>query len=183
MRQLVLLGVAVLTCNALRAQPRTLSVDSQQALVGKYCAVCHNDKIKSGGFSWQRVDLAHIGESAAQAEKAIRYLRAGMMPPPGMPRPDAATIKSFAASLETGIDHAAAAQPNPGAPALHRLNRTEYGNSIRDLLAFDVDVDSLLPTDDMSHGFDNMSDVLTVSPALMEGYMRAAGTNQPRSCG
>jgi len=101
-------------------------------------------------------------------------LHAGMMPPPGIPRPDAATLKAFVASLETGIDRAAAVHPNAGAPALHRLNRTEYRNSIRDLLGIDVDVASLLPADDMSHGFDNMADALNVSPALMEGYIRAA---------
>jgi len=101
-------------------------------------------------------------------------LHAGMMPPPGIPRPDAATMRAFVTSLETGIDHAAAVHPNAGAPALHRLNRTEYRNSIRDLLDIDVDVASLLPADDMSHGFDNMADALNVSPALMEGYIRAA---------
>ena len=101
-------------------------------------------------------------------------LHAGMMPPPGIPRPDAATMKAFAASLETAVDRAAAIHPNAGAPALHRLNRTEYHNSIRDLLGIDVDVASLLPADDMSHGFDNMADALNVSPALMEGYIRAA---------
>ena len=175
MRSFVLIGVAVLTCGALCGQQAgTLPVASQQALVNKYCAGCHNDKLKSGGFSWAKVDLTHVDRSAEHVEKAIRFLRAGLMPPPGMPRPDAGAIKGFAASLENGIDKAAASEPNAGAPALHRLNRTEYHNSIRDLLAVDVDVASLLPADDMSHGFDNMSDVLTISPALMEGYIRAA---------
>ncbi len=151
------------------------SVPAQRALVNQYCVGCHNDKLKSGGFSWTKLDLAHVGQNAEQAEKVIRKLRAGMMPPGGMPRPDAATVKVFAASLETRIDQAAAAHSNPGRPALHRLNRTEYANSIRDLLDVHVDVASLLPTDDMSHGFDNMADALTVSPALMEGYIRAAG--------
>jgi hypothetical protein len=107
-------------------------------------------------------------------EKAINMLHAGMMPPPGIPRPDAVTMKTFVASLETAVDRAAAIHPSAGAPALHRLNRTEYHNSIRDLLGIDVDVASLLPADDMSHGFDNMADALNVSPALMEGYIRAA---------
>lgn len=146
-----------------------------RALVNQYCAGCHNDKLKSGGFSFSTLDLAHPEQNAVQAEKVIRKLRAGLMPPPGMPRPDAAAMKAFAATLETSIDQAAAAHPNPGHPALHRLNRTEYANSVRDLLGVDADVTSLLPTDDMSHGFDNMADVLSISPALMEGYIRAAG--------
>src|SRR5580704_9531249 len=137
----------------------------QQAFVNRNCAGCHNDKLKSGNFSWAQVDLAHVDHTAEPAEKAIRMLRAGMMPPPGVPRPEPAATTAFVTSLEAGIDRKAAAQPNPGAPALHRLNRTEYHNSIRDLLAVDVDVASLLPADDMSHGFDNMADVLTVSPA------------------
>jgi Protein of unknown function (DUF1592)/Protein of unknown function (DUF1588)/Protein of unknown function (DUF1587)/Protein of unknown function (DUF1585)/Protein of unknown function (DUF1595) len=145
-----------------------------QTLVNRYCAGCHNDKLKSGGFSWTKVDPSHPEKSPEAAEKVIRMLHAGMMPPPGAPRPDAAILKSFVASMEEAIDHAASAAPQPGNPALHRLNRTEYRNSIRDLLAVDVEVNSLLPADDASHGFDNMADVLTVSPALMEGYVRAA---------
>jgi hypothetical protein len=147
---------------------------SQQAFINKTCSACHNDKLKSGNFSWTNIDLSHPDRSAQSLEKAINMLHAGMMPPPAIPRPDAVTMKAFVASLETGIDRAAAAHPNAGAPALHRLNRTEYHNSIRDLLAIDVDVASLLPADDMSHGFDNMADALNVSPALMEGYIRAA---------
>ncbi len=146
-----------------------------RALVNQYCAGCHNDKLKSGGFSWTKLDPTHPELNAEQAEKVIRKVRAGLMPPSGLPRPDAATMKAFAASIETSIDQYAAAHPNPGRPALHRLNRTEYANSIHDLLSVEADVTALLPTDDMSHGFDNMADVLSVSPALMEGYIRAAG--------
>jgi hypothetical protein len=105
----------------------------------------------------------------------ILKLRAGMMPPAGAPRPDAAAIGNFAASLEKALDEASAAHPNPGRPALHRLNRFEYANSVRDLLDIEVDAAAYLPADDMSHGFDNMADVLNVSPTLMEGYIRAAG--------
>ncbi len=135
----------------------------------------HNEKLKSGGFSWTTVDLVHPEQSAEQAEKVIRKVQAGLMPPAGRPRPDAAAMKAFATSLERSIDQAAAAHPNPGRPALHRMNRTEYSNSIRDLLSVDADVAALLPTDDMSHGFDNMADVLSISPTLMQGYIRAAG--------
>jgi cytochrome c551/c552 len=146
-----------------------------RALVNQYCLGCHNDKVKSGGFSWTKLDPTHPEQNAAQAEKVIRKVRAGLMPPAGLPRADAATMKAFAQSLENSIDQAAAAHPNPGRPALHRLNRIEYANSIHDLLAVDADVTALLPVDDMSHGFDNMADVLSISPALMEGYIRAAG--------
>ncbi len=154
--------------------PRPTAVASQQALVTKYCAGCHNDKLKSGGFSWSAVDLADPSRNAAQVERVIRKLRAGMMPPAGAPRPEAASTNEFAATLENALDRSAASQPFAGAPELHRLNRTEYRNSIRDLLGIDVDVSTLLPPDDMSHGFDNMSDVLSVTPALVQGYVRAA---------
>jgi hypothetical protein len=145
------------------------------SLVNQYCAGCHNNDVKSGGMTLAQLDLAHPDKNAELAEKVIHKLRAGMMPPPGMPRPDAATLKAFGISLETAVDQATAAHPNPGRPPLHRLNRTEYANSIRDLLAVEVDAASLLPADDMSHGFDNMADVLNMSPTLLEGYIRAAG--------
>ncbi len=152
---------------------------AQQALIGQYCAGCHNDKLKSGGLSLanleKTLDGGHIADEAAEWEKVIVKLRAGMMPPAGLPRPDAGRLDAFAASLEKGLDEAAAAHPDPGRPALHRLNRTEYANSVHDLLDVDVDAASYLPADDMSHGFDNMAEVLNVSPTLMEGYIRAAG--------
>ena len=141
----------------------------------RYCVGCHNEKLKSGGFSLGSLDLAHPPRTVEPAEKVIRKLRVGMMPPPGLPRPDAAMARAMAGLLESAIDKAATMQPNPGRPALHRLNRTEYSNAVRDLLEVPVDVNSLLPPDDMSHGFDNMADVLTVSPALLDGYIRAAG--------
>lgn len=144
------------------------------AVLDKYCAGCHNDKVRSGNLSLANVDLAHPGQTAEKLEKVALKLRSGMMPPAGMPRPDAATLKTFITDLEAGIDKDAAAKPNPGRPILHRLNRTEYANSIRNLLDIDVDVESLLPADDMSQGYDNMSDVLTISPTLLEGYLKAA---------
>ena len=146
-----------------------------EAMLEEYCEYCHNDDLREGGMSLQGVDVMLPGEHAEQFEKVILKLRAGMMPPPGMPRPDAATIAAFVADLEGAIDQAAAANPNPGRPILHRLNRTEYANSVRDLLGLDVDAESLLPPDDMSQGYDNMSDVLTVSPTLLESYISAAG--------
>jgi hypothetical protein len=148
---------------------------ARRAFVNKYCAGCHNDSVMAGGMTLTKLDLAHTWQNTELAEKTIRKVRAGMMPPAGLPRPSAAEMKSFAASLENSIDAWASAHPNPGRPALHRLNRTEYANSIHDLLALDIDPAALLPVDDMTHGFDNMSDVLTVTPSLMDGYIRAAG--------
>ncbi|HEV2686984.1 MAG TPA: DUF1587 domain-containing protein, partial [Bryobacteraceae bacterium] len=150
-------GIAALFAAVLMGQ----TAFSQTAFIGQNCAGCHNDRLKSGGMTLTKLDLAHPDQTAELAEKVVRKLHAGLMPPPGLPRPDAAALQSFIASLENEIDQAAAAHPNPGRPALHRLNRTEYANSIRDLLAVDIDVASLLPADDMSHGFDNMADVLT----------------------
>lgn len=147
---------------------------AQRAFVNQYCAYCHNDKLKSGGMSLTRLNLEHPDQTAELAEKAVRKLRVGLMPPPGMPRPAREIVNAFAASLESELDQAASLHPNAGRPALHRLNRTEYANSVRDLLAVSVDVGAVLPPDDMSHGFDNMADVLTVSPTLMEAYVRAA---------
>lgn len=151
------------------------SVSPQQALVNQYCIACHNDKLQSGTMNLKKLDVNHPAQTAEVAEKVVHMLHAGMMPPPGMPRPKPEAVKAFIAAIENGVDQAAAVHPNPGRPALHRLNRTEYANSIRDLLGVTVDVSALLPSDDMSHGFDNMADVLTLSPALMEGYIRAAG--------
>ena len=171
MHRLVLGSVAaVFAAGSVWAQSahKASSAAPQQTFVNQYCIGCHNEKLKSGNVNLSKLD-------AETGEKALRMLHAGMMPPPGIPRPPAEATKAFITSLETSIDQAAAAHPNPGRPALHRLNRTEYANSIRDLLNVQVDVSALLPTDDMSHGFDNMADVLTLSPALMEGYIRAAG--------
>src|SRR5262245_50703288 len=134
--------------------PAPMSIESQQALVNRYCAGCHNDRNKSGGFSWTSVDLAHPEQYAQQVERGLRKLRAGLMPPSGAPRPDAATIDAFMAALETGIDQAAATRPHSKAPELHRVNRREYRNSIRDLLDLDVDISAFLPPDARTGSFD-----------------------------
>ena len=145
-----------------------------RALVDKYCLTCHNARTKSGGLVLEGIDVASPAASAETWEKVIRKVRGGMMPPVGMPHPDKAAMDAFAGYLEASIDAAAAARPNPGRTVLHRLNRAEYGNAMRDLLALDVDVASLLPADDSAYGFDNIGDVLGVSPALMERYLSAA---------
>jgi hypothetical protein len=121
-----------------------------------------------------KLDFTHPGKDAESWEKVVRKVRAGMMPPGGAPRPDRATMDTFAATLEAELDRAAAASPNPGFTGLHRLNRTEYANAIRDLLALDIDAATLLPADDSSEGFDNIADALGVSPALVERYASAA---------
>lgn len=147
---------------------------TNRALVDKYCVVCHSDKLKTGGLSLQSADLTRVPENAETWEKVIRKVRVQAMPPQGMPRPDQATLNAFASSLENAIDTAAAARPNPGRSTLHRLNRSEYANAIRDLLALDVDTTTLLPPDDESYGFDNIADVLKTSPSLLERYMSAS---------
>ena len=144
------------------------------ATLNKYCVTCHNDKARTGGLSLQSIDLAAPAHSAETWEKVIRKLRTGAMPPPGLPRPDQAATNGLAKYLETSLDHAATATPNPGRASMHRLNRTEYANAIRDLLALDIDSAALLPPDDESSGFDNIADVLRMSPSLMERYLSAS---------
>jgi hypothetical protein len=146
-----------------------------KAIIDQYCVTCHSARLKSGDLVLENADVAHVANNVEVWEKVIRKLRAGVMPPQGARRPDDATMHALIASLETSLDQAAAAQPNPGRPLLHRLNRAEYRNAIRDLLALDVDVASLLPPDDSAYGFDNISDVLGVSPSLQERYLTAAG--------
>ncbi|MBV9503649.1 MAG: DUF1592 domain-containing protein [Acidobacteriia bacterium] len=146
----------------------------QRRLVKQYCTGCHNDKLKTGGLTLDSLDPARPGNDPETWEKVVHKIRAGMMPPSGARRPDRATLDAFAAELEKTLDSASAAHPNPGTTALHRLNRTEYGNSIRDLLDLEVDVSTLLPADDSSEGFDNVADALAVSPALLERYIAAA---------
>jgi len=143
-------------------------------LAGRYCATCHNDKARVGGLSLQAVDFNNIPAGAEVWEKVIRKLRAGSMPPQGAPRPDKAALDGFATFLETSLDRAAAAKPNPGEATMHRLNRAEYANAIRDLLGLEIDATAILPPDDESSGFDNIADVLRVSPALMERYLSAS---------
>ncbi len=156
------------------AAPQQTAPATHRALVDKYCVACHSDRLKTGGLTLQSADLNHVPENAEIWEKVIRKIRVEAMPPQGMPRPDKATLQAFASSLEDAIDTAAAATPNPGHSALHRLNRSEYANAIRDLLALDVDTTTLLPPDDESYGFDNIADVLKTSPSLLERYMSAS---------
>jgi Protein of unknown function (DUF1592)/Protein of unknown function (DUF1588)/Protein of unknown function (DUF1587)/Protein of unknown function (DUF1585)/Protein of unknown function (DUF1595) len=156
------------------AAPDTMPVDAQNKLVAQYCATCHSEKAKAGELVLAGFDGAKAVEHADVAEKMIRKLRAGMMPPPGARRPDAATIGQLVDALETKLDAAAAVSPNPGWRPFQRLNRAEYARAVHDLLGIDVDVNAFLPPDTISGGFDNVSDVQSFSPTLMEGYLRAA---------
>ena len=149
---------------------------ADQALIQKYCVTCHNARVKTAGLSLEGANPAEAASHADLWEKVAMKLRGGMMPPQGMPRPDAATLEAFATTIEKTIDDRALRSPDPGHKPVHRLNRTEYGNAVRDLLDLDVDVTSLLPADDESHGFDNIAGVLRVSPLLLEQYLAAART-------
>ena len=145
-----------------------------RALLDQYCVTCHNERAKTAGLMLDKMDLAHIAESAETWEKVIRKLRGGMMPPTGRPRPANDEAYKLISWLEMSLDRAGIAKPNPGRATIHRLNRTEYGNAIRDLLSLQVDVSELLPADDESNGFDNIGDVLKLSPSLLEQYLAAS---------
>ena len=149
-----------------------------RTVLQRYCQGCHNERSAVGrqtGVTLDRLDPTQVAGDAEHWERVVRRLRNGSMPPAGRPRPDRETYGRVAAWLETRLDDAADAAPDPGRPAvLHRLNRAEYRNAVRDLLALDVDVSSLLPPDTASYGFDNIGDVLGVSPLLLESYLTAA---------
>jgi mono/diheme cytochrome c family protein len=148
---------------------------SARETLDKYCVSCHNQRLKVAGLTLDTLDLAHVGSAASIWEKVATKIRTHEMPPAGRPRPDSATYAATASELETALDNAAAAKPNPGRVAVHRLNRVEYANSIRDLLALQIDSRSLLPSDDSNQeSFDNIASVLSVSPVLLEGYLSAA---------
>jgi len=155
------------------ASAQTPAVNPQN-FTEQYCLACHDDTSQVGGISFESVDWNNPGKSAEILEKALRKVGAGEMPPPGMPRPTVAGAKAFTGWLADSLDKYAAAHPNPGRPAIHRLNRAEYSNAIRDLLSLDTKPGDLLPVDDSGYGFDNIGDVLTVSPALLERYLSVA---------
>jgi len=172
---LVFVGLTrVETQNSTSTGPASQPSAGAQNTIDRYCVTCHNPRLKTGGLVLDGVPLATAASDAHTWEKVIRTVRTGMMPPTGAPRPDRATLDSLAAAVETTLDRAAAAAPNPGAPTLHRLNRTEYGNAVRDLLDLPIDAAALLPGDDSSEGFDNQASVLSVSPSLMQAYVTAA---------
>ncbi|PYQ74484.1 MAG: hypothetical protein DMG01_20640 [Acidobacteria bacterium] len=157
------------------APQRTAANDRRPATVLKrYCVGCHNDKLKTGGLSLEAFDVSRAAEHAETSEKVIRKLQAGLMPPPLAARPDAATQKTLIAAVETTVDAAAAAKPNPGVRTFQRLNRPEYARAIKDLLTLNVDAGNWLPLDQKSANFDNIADAQTLSPTLLEAYLNAA---------
>ncbi len=145
----------------------------QRALIDQYCVTCHNARTKTANLLLDQLDLATLKDHADIGEKVVRKLRAGMMPPTGVRRPDPATLDALIRFMEGELDRGATSHLPP--PGLHRLNRTEYANAIRDLLALEVDATKFLPPDDSTRGFDNIAGALTMSPALMEAYLSAAG--------
>ena len=155
-------------------RPATGVAPSQQAVLAKYCITCHNQRAKTGGLALDTLDLADVPNHAEEWEKVVRKVRTGAMPPVGRARPDKATAESLVTWLEGELDRAAAEHANPGRPTLQRLNRSEYTNAVRDLLAVELDAASLLPADVAGYGFDNNADALTLSPALTERYLGAA---------
>src|SRR5438477_4209779 len=153
---------------------RSPSSTDHRATLTRYCATCHNERTKAGGLALDHMDFDNIPAGAAVWEKSLKKMRVGMMPPPAAAQPDAATRGSLISWLTTTLDTAALEKPNPGRPVLHRLNRAEYANAVRDLLALDVDPSTLLPPDDSAYGFDNVGDVLGMSPVLLERFMESA---------
>ena len=149
---------------------------SHRALLDRYCVTCHNERLRTAGLTLDTVDLANVAAEAEVWELVVRKLRVDAMPPGGRPRPDRGASAALVTWLEAALDRAAAERPDPGRrPAIHRLNRTEYANAVGALLGLEVDARELLPADDTDvHGFDNIADVLSTSPALLERYMSAA---------
>jgi hypothetical protein len=147
---------------------------TQRALVDRYCVTCHNQRLRTAALILDTINVDDVSADAATWEKVIKKLHAGAMPPAGSPRPQKESLEAFTRYLESSLDRVAAAQPNPGRPTAHRLNRAEYVNAIQDLLAVDIDGASLLPGDDAAYGFDNNADLLGLSPARLERYLSAA---------
>src|SRR3984885_257608 len=170
MRNLLL---AAFAAGTLLAAPQQ-TPNPNRALVDRYCVTCHNQKLRTAKLAFDTLDLDHPEKDALTWERAIRKLRGGMMPPPGMPKPTPAAVNSFATYLEDSLDKASAANFNPGSVRIHRLNRGEYANAVRDLFGIEVDGATLLPTDDISDGFDNIAKALTVSPSFMDQSITAA---------
>ena len=171
-------ALACVTCAVLIPLPAAAAqgpaAERHRTVLDTYCLSCHNDRLRTAKFSLEDVDLADAVSHGEVLEKVVRKLRTGEMPPPGSPRPDQETYAVLAGWLEQTLDSDATAHPKPGRPALHRMNRAEYANAIRDLLSLEIDTSALLPQDDSTHGFDNVADTLGVSPLLLEQYVNAA---------
>jgi len=154
--------------------PHSQALQANWKLIQEYCTECHNATDWAGGVAFDTMQAETAADDAEVWEEAVRKLRGTLMPPPGKPQPDAASRQAFVASMEGFLDASAAGKPQPGSVGLHRLNRTEYANAIEDVLGLKIDPSSLLPRDDKSDGFDNVADVLKISPAFLEQYLSAA---------
>jgi hypothetical protein len=170
--------VAVLCAGVVRQEAPSAQVAAPtpppRAVLDKYCITCHNQRMKTGGLALDVLNLAQVSEHAETLEKIVRKLRTGAMPPVGRPRPDKALSDSVTSWIEAELDRAARERPNPGRSTLHRLNRVEYRNAIRDMLALEIDPAALLPADNAAYGFDNNADALSLSPVLTERYLGAS---------
>ena len=151
----------------------SLALAQRHPVVARYCVGCHSPAMKAGGLVLTGLDFAKAGDDATTWEKVLRQVQSGAMPPAGLPRPDAATVASFAKSVAETLDRAALLKPDPGAPMPHRLNRMEYSNAVRDLLALDTQPGLQLPVDESGFGFDNMADLLSMSPMACRLTSRA----------
>ena len=167
-------AVFYVVSSALAQRASTLDVSAHRTLINDYCVSCHSQKAKTADVVLEGLDFNRVGANADIWERVLRKVRTGQMPPAKAPHPEAAETTAFVTWLESSLDRAAKLDPNPGRPAVHRLNRAEYSNAIRDLLAVDVQPGQWLPVDDSGYGFDNIGEVLTLSPALLEKYMSAA---------
>ncbi len=180
-------GLTLSTCAAMTAAGATTtaqqptSADSappagRWAFFGKYCAKCHNTEDWAGGVAFDALSESDIPQNADVMEKAVRKLRGRLMPPAGKPQPDAEAVREFVSWMEGSLDEVSRERPNPGAVALHRINRKEYANAIRDMLDLQIDPVALLPKDDVQDGFDNVANALQVSPSFLDQYLSAART-------
>ena len=170
----LLLAMPVLGLAADLAAPPGQDLHKNWGFIDKYCGECHNATDWAGGVAFDTLQPGSVGADAEVWERAVRKLRGRMMPPPGQLQPDAASLHAFATAMETTLDRSGSADLNPGSVGLHRLNKPEYANAIRELLALEVNAANLLPRDDQSAGFDNSADVLKVSPAFLDQYLTAA---------
>ena len=180
---LIVVVAAVVSSGAQAPAAQPAAAPQHPPLLSQYCITCHNQRLKTGGLMLDTMDFDHVEKDAATWEKVVRKIRTGMMPPSGARRPERPVLDAFATDLEGRLDKVVPAGLNLDAPSLHRLNRTEYANAIRDLLALDIDVATLLPADASSEGFDNIADALGVSPSLVEGYVTAAMKISRRAVG
>ncbi|MCH8059227.1 MAG: DUF1587 domain-containing protein, partial [Proteobacteria bacterium] len=168
-------GINTAQAGQLPSDAADSSAAHYRMMLNRYCVTCHNNVLKTAGMVLETANVGDVSEAPEIWERVVTKLSLSAMPPVGVPHPDASFYADFLAYLQTALDHAAKQNPNPGRPTVHRLNRTEYANAVRDVLAVEIDAAALLPADNIGKGFDNIADVLAVSPLLMERYLFAAG--------